>query len=164
MIPSDHFVRFYNEVFKALEEKGHGHLVSYWKELGRLQAKELAERFSKGGIRACHEYWKRILEEENCEGELTLTDTYFEFRMNRCPSLSKVLDNDAAPFELYCDHCMGWIDPVMRSAGLYAVMDMRSRSEPHCIFRVYENQGLAKQYEKQATLLSKPYEKKKIDN
>ena len=35
MIPSDHFVRFYNEVFKALEKKGHPHLVAYWRELGR---------------------------------------------------------------------------------------------------------------------------------
>ena len=36
MIPSDHFVRFYNEVFKALERKGHRSTVAYWRELGRL--------------------------------------------------------------------------------------------------------------------------------
>ena len=28
MIPSDHFVRYYNEVFKALEDAGHEHLVA----------------------------------------------------------------------------------------------------------------------------------------
>jgi len=157
MIPSDHFVRFYNEVFKALEEEGHEHLVAYWRELGRLQARELAARFRTGGIRACHEYWSRILEEENCEGDLTLTDDYFELRMKRCPSLSKVLDNDAAPFQLYCDHCMGWIEPVMAEAGLYAVMDLESRTEPHCVFRVYADPGKAREYERHAVLPSRPY-------
>ena len=46
MIPSDHFVRFYNEVFNMLQEKGHEHLVAYWRELGRLQCVELAETLS----------------------------------------------------------------------------------------------------------------------
>jgi hypothetical protein len=157
MIPSDHFVRFYNEVFKALERRGHDHLLNYWRELGRVQSLELADSFRRGGLKACHDYWQRILEEENCEGDLLLTDTFFEFRMRRCPSLSKVLDNDAAPCGLYCDHCMGWIEPVMEAAGLYAVMDMQSRSEPHCVFRVYANAELARKFEKQAQLLSKPY-------
>lgn len=152
MIPSDHFVRFYNEVFKALEEKGHDQLVDYWREIGRLQTQELAERFRAGGLRACYEYWDRIREEENCAGALALTDDYFEFRMLRCPSLSKVLDNDAAPFALYCDHCMAWVEPVMKEAGLHAVMDMESREEPHCLFRVYVSADKARAYEQQTTL------------
>ena len=55
MIPSDHFVRFYNEVFKALEELGHEHLVAYWRELGKLQVQELAARFREGGLAECYE-------------------------------------------------------------------------------------------------------------
>ncbi len=157
MIPSDHFVRFYNEVFKALHRKGRAHLVAYWRELGRLQSLELAERFRAGGLRACHAYWRRILREENCGGRLKLTPDYFEFRMRRCPSLSKVLDNDATPCRLYCDHCMGWVEPVMKAAGLHAVMDMESRTEPHCVFRVFKDRALARAYESRAKLLSKPY-------
>ena len=157
MIPSDHFVRFYNEVFKALQEKGHGHVERYWRELGRLQGAELAEAFREGGIKACHEYWSRIRDEENCRATLTLTDDYFEFRMDRCPSLSKVLDNDASPCDIYCDHCMGWIEPVMEAAGLYAVLDMISRDEPRCLFRVYEDAEKATEFQRSATLVSKPY-------
>lgn len=157
MIPSDHFVRYYNEVFKALAERGHEHLIAYWRRLGEMQKAKLAEDFRSGGLRACRDYWQRIVEEENCEAELALTEDYFEFRMNRCPSLSKVLDNDAAPFGLYCDHCMGWIEPVMETAGLFAVMDMRSRSEPHCVFRVYADAEKAAEYAKGAALLSEPY-------
>ena len=157
MIPSDHFVRFYNEVFKALQEKGHEHVERYWRELGRLQTAALAESFREGGIRACYEYWSRIRDEENCQGELTLTDDYFEFRMNRCPSLSKVLDNDASPCDIYCDHCMGWVEPVTEAAGLHAVLDMISREEPRCVFRIYEDAEKAAEFERSATLASKPY-------
>ena len=157
MIPSDHFVRYYNEVFKALDKLGREHLLAYWREIGRLQTKELGERFRKGGIKACYEYWKKIKEEENCEAELTLTDDYFEFCMRRCPSLSKVLDNDASASPLYCDHCMGWIEPVMKYAGLYAVMDMESRTEPHCRFRVYTDKIKADKLAAQAHLVSRPY-------
>ena len=97
MIPSDHFVRFYNEVFKALEARGHECLVAYWRELGRLQSAELADRFRAGGLKAALEYWKRIVIEENCEASIEDHGDYFEFHMIRCPSLSKVLDNDASP-------------------------------------------------------------------
>ena len=158
MIPSDHFVRFYNEVFKALQEKGREHVVDYWRELGELQKAELAEPFRKGGLQACYEYWERIRIEENCEAELALTDDYFEFRMHCCPSLSKVLDNDASPCDIYCDHCTGWVEPVMQAAGLYAVMDMISREEPRCLFRVYADKRKAEAFERDAALLSKPYD------
>ena len=158
MIPSDHFVRFYNEVFKALQEKGHEHVVRYWGELGRLATKELADKFRAGGIKACYDYWKRIYDEENCQGELTLTDDYFEGRMDRCPSLSKVLDNDATPCDIYCDHCMGWLAPVMEASGLYAVEDMISRDEPRCRWRVYKDKEKAKEYERQAKLMVRSYD------
>ena len=158
MIPSDHFVRYYNEVFKALDRLGREHLVNYWRELGRLQTIELAEKFSRGGIKAAYEYWTRIRDEENCEADIELTEDYVEFRMHNCPSLSKVLDNDAEPSPLYCDHCMGWVEPVMKASGLYAIMDMKSRTEPHCVFRVYEDQAKAAEFERQCELVSKPYD------
>ncbi len=154
MIPSDHFVRYYNEVFKALHHMGREHLESYWEELGRQQTAKLGESFRKGGIRACYEYWKVIEREENCEAELSLEDDYFEFRMKRCPSLSKVLDNDGGAFELYCDHCMGWIQPVMEYAGLYPAMDMVSRKKPECVFRVYKDRLKAVEFARRAALSS----------
>ena len=157
VIPSDHFVRYYNEVFKALEEHGHEHLLRYWRELGRLQTVELADKFRQGGLQAAYEYWMGIIKEENCQADVSVTDDYLEFRMHRCPSLSKVLDNDAVPCELYCDHCMGWVEPVMGAAGLYAVMDMISRREPRCVFRVFGDRSKAEEFERRATLLSKPY-------
>lgn len=143
MIPSDHFVRYYNEVFKALDGLGREHLEAYWRELGRCQVEALGELFRAGGLAACRDYWERIRLEENCAARLTLTGDYFEFRMTGCPSLAKVTDNDAGPFELYCDHCPGWIEPVMEYAGLYPVMDIGDRREPRCLFRVYADPAKA---------------------
>jgi len=157
MIPSDHFVRFYNEVFKALAERGREHLEAYWREIGRLQTAELADKFRAGGLDAAADFWRRALKEENCDVDFTETDDYFEFRMKRCPSLSKVMDNDCEPFELYCDHCMGWIQPLMEACGLYAVMDIESRTEPHCTFRVYSDAKKAEVWARQARLLARPY-------
>ncbi len=162
MIPSDHFVRFYNEVFKVLDELGSNHLEEYWRELGRLQSLELSQRFRDGGLQACYDYWANIVHEENCEADVELTADYFECRMRRCPSLSKVQDNDAGAFERYCDHCMAWVEPVMQAAGLYAVMDMQSRSEPHCVFRVYRDPESARDFENAAKLLSKPYDRMEV--
>ena len=158
MIPSDHFVRYYNEVFKALDELGRGHLLDYWRKLGREQTARLGERFRKGGIRECYRYWEVIKREENCEAELFLTDDYFEMLMHKCPSLSKVIDNDASPFPFYCDHCMGWIGPVMEYAGLYPVLDVRSREEPACRLRVYKDKTKAEEFAHGAVLPSEPYE------
>jgi hypothetical protein len=157
MIPSGHFVRFYNEVFKTLADRGHDDLVAYWRELGRLQTRVLAAALRSGGLVACRDYWARIVDEEDCQADLVLTDDYFELRMRRCPSLSKALDNDATPCRLYCDHCMGWVQPVMEAAGLYAASDIESRSEPHCVFRVYTDRDKAREFEEQAQLPAKPY-------
>lgn len=156
MIPSDHFVRYYNEVFKAMEERGLDHLARYWASIGELQKEELADKFRAGGLQACYDYWARILKEENCVGQLNLTEDFFELRMDRCPSLSKVLDNDAAACTYYCDHCMGWVRPVMEASGLFAVDDIESRTEPHCVLRVYADAEKAAEYERQAKLPARP--------
>ncbi len=158
MIPSDHYVRFYNEVFKALQQMGHEHLQGYWRNTGAKALRERGDDFRERGLRAAYEYWERIIAEENCQAELTLTEDYLELRMDRCPSLSKALDNDAAPCELYCDHCMGWIQPLMDAVGLHAVMDMKSRSEPTCLLRVYTDEAKAEAHSRGARLLSSPYE------
>ena len=158
MIPSDHFVRFYNEVFKALDRKGRQHLVDYWHELGRLQTVELGELFRTGGIDEAVKYWKKIIQEENVVADIRIHDGVLESRLHKCPSLTKAMDNDAGAFGLYCDHCMAWVQPVMEHAGLHAVMDMESRVEPHCVFRVTASKAKADEIAKNAKLRSTPYD------
>lgn len=131
MIPSDHFVRFYNEVFKFLD--GCGGLEPYYKEISRHQELHCLEWFRREGLKGMYDYWEHIRIEENCDMEQTLLEDRLLFRMNRCPSLSKVLDCDAVPCNKYCDHCAGWVLPLMTKCGYYYVENIIGRKRPECI-------------------------------
>lgn len=158
MLPSDHFVRMYNELFKMLRERSEEELKKYWMEVSSLQKLLVGPYIEKKGFEGMREYWDRIRIEENCEMDLNVTEEYFEFIMKKCPSLSKNLDNDAGPCEVYCDHCAGWINPVIREYGFYPVYDMISRSEPVCRFRAYKDREKAKTWADDAKLPAQPYE------
>jgi len=157
MIPSDHFVRMYNELFKMLEEKGHDHLQNYWRRIASLQDTILGPYIEKDGLKGMYDYWEHIRIEENCDADLEVTEDYFEFRMNKCPSLGKVLDNDAGAFDFYCDHCAGWVKPVVEKHGYHYACDIISRTEPVCVMRIYKDRDGAEEYEKTLSLPAKPY-------
>jgi len=159
MLPSDHFVRMYNELFKMLEEKGHGCLQRYWMEISTLQESIIKPYLEHDALQGLYDYFEKIRVEENCDAVMTLTNDYFEFNMRKCPSLTKVTDNDAGAFELYCDHCAGWLEPLMRKNGLYYVADMISRTEPRCHSRIYTDERKAEEFRRQVKLLAEPYGK-----
>ena len=158
MIPSDHFVLMYNELFKMLEEQGHEHLQKYWMRIADLQDTILGPYIEKDGLKGMYDYWEKIRVEENCDADLNLTEDYFELKMNACPSLSKVLDNDAGTFDMYCGHCAGLVQPVIARHGYYYVSDIISKNEPVCNMRIYKDKKKADEYEKTVKLLARPYE------
>jgi len=143
MLPSDHFVRFYNEVFKFLESQGPGHLEKYWLEISRHQERHCLELFKKQGLQGMYDYWERIRIEENCDMTLELTDDYKYGKMNKCPSLSKVLDNDAKPSKRYCDHCAGWVGPLLKKAGFYYITVTGEPDVPQCESWMYVDKNKA---------------------
>ncbi len=135
MIPSDHFVRFYNEVFKFLDEVGG--LEDYYLEISHHQELHCLELFKTKGLQGMYDYWEHIRIEENCESELKLFPDRLETRMLRCPSLSKAIDNDAGVCEKYCDHCPGWVIPLLEKAGFTAEFNMIDRKKPQCRKTIY---------------------------
>lgn len=152
MIPSDHFVRFYNEVFKFLEKRGEKDLRDYWLEISRHQEIHCLKLFKTRGLKGMAEYWTHIKEEENCDMIITEFEDHIELQMNKCPSLSKVLDNDASPMERYCDHCPGWCIPLIRKAGFYPVYDLISRKKPICKCSIFKNEKDAEKAKKKCIL------------
>ena len=143
MIPSDHFVRFYNEVFKFLDERNA--LKPYYREIGRHQELHHLDDFRRKGLQGVFEYYKRIRVEENCELEIDAKPDRIVFRMTKCPSLSKVLDSDATPCAKYCDHCAGWSVPLYTASGLYYVENAIGRTDPRCIWVVTERREVAQE-------------------
>jgi hypothetical protein len=153
MIPSDHFTRFYNEVFKFLETKGNEVLHAYWLEISRNQERHTMEAFRADGLRGMRDYWDHIRIEENCDLDLELHEDRLELNMNACPSLRKVMDNDANPMSRYCDHCAGWIGPIMDKLGYHLVYDGIDRQEPRCKMQIFKDRDQAREAEGQAKLL-----------
>lgn len=136
MIPSDHFVRFYNEVFKFLDRQPGDELEQYWLEISRHQELHCLELFKKEGLKGMRDYWEHIRVEENCDMALDLQPDRLTLTMNKCPSLSKAIDNDAGPCEKYCDHCQGWIKPLLKKAG-YKCDYQFDRKHPRCRLTIF---------------------------
>ena len=143
MIPSDHFVRFYNEVFKFLDERNA--LEPYYREISRHQELHCLELFRKEGLKGVMKYYERIRIEENCGLELEFLPDRMISRMTLCPSLSKVLDSDAEPCPKYCDHCGGWGVPLYTKCGIYYVENVMSRTEPRCMAVRTESREVAQE-------------------
>ncbi len=149
MIPSDHFVRFYNEVFKFLDTKNG--LEDYYAHISKHQEFHCLEMFSKNGVAGIYEYYLKIRKEENCEMTMELHEDCLFSEMTLCPSLSKNLDNDAGLCIKYCEHCPGWALPLAKKAGIYKIMDIVAPDVPQC--RSYYFEDLAKAEKKYQELL-----------
>ena len=138
MIPSDHFVRFYNEVFKFLEAQDPSleTLKDYYREISEAPNPRRDE-FFRHGIHGMCEYWDMIRVEEDCDLEIHEFPDHAEFRMRRCPSLSKITDNDAGPYARYCHHCPGWIIPAIERADCVCEFNIGNPLKPSCGWKIY---------------------------
>ena len=147
MIPSDHFVRFYNEVFKFLDTKNG--LEDYYMEISRHQERHCLECFMEKGLKGMEEYWGTIKVEENCLCTSWIEDDIRYSHMSRCPSLSKVLDCDAEPCAKYCDHCAGWVLPLMTKCGYYYVENIIGRKTPECVSVITPSKEVAEEVQRE---------------
>ena len=141
MIPSDHFVRFYNEVFKFLDKENG--LQKYYETISSHQEMHCLKLFKEKGLAGVYEYYQKIYKEENCEGETILNGHELILSMTKCPSLSKAINNDAGPCKKYCLHCPGWTMPLYQKAGLFQVYDLMGLDNPQCTEYIYDNRELA---------------------
>jgi hypothetical protein len=41
----------------------------------------------------------------------------YRIDMHQCPSKGFLIQNGLVQYRDYCDHCMGWIGPMMKQAG-----------------------------------------------
>jgi len=141
MIPSDHFVRFYNEVFKFLDEKGG--LEDYYLHISSHQEIHCLKDFREKKLQGVYEYYLKIRKEENCEMALEFRDGGLMLDMITCPSLSKAMDNDAGLCKKYCLHCPGWTLPLYTKAGIFKVSCLYGLEIPKCTTWLFVEKELA---------------------
>jgi hypothetical protein len=121
MIGCYDFCGHYEWTFAWLERTGgHALVRDYWDEAIRQDSQQhAAELIGRDGFEGMAKYWGHTLAEESPERGFSITQLPDVFRidMHDCPSKGFLLRNGLEQYRDYCDHCMGWIGPLMRDVG-----------------------------------------------
>ena len=113
------FCGHYEWTFAWLEERGGKPLLlAYWDEAIHRDAQQHASALIEAkGIEGMKEYWGHTLAEEGAGYHTTASATVFRIDMHECPSKGFLLRNKLEQHSDYCDHCIGWIGPMLKRAG-----------------------------------------------
>jgi hypothetical protein len=119
MIGCYDFCGHYEWTFEWLEQRfGRDALLSYWREAiaGDSQI-HAAMLIQKKGVEGMEEYWGHTLAEEGAGYTSVRSGDSFRLDMHDCPSKGFLIANGLENYHDYCDHCIGWIGPVMEKVG-----------------------------------------------
>jgi hypothetical protein len=130
------FCGHYEWTFGWLQERGGRDLVrEYWEKAiyGDAQL-HATQQIVTEGFEGMRKYWGHTLEQEVAGYTLTSTDAVCRIDMHSCPSKGFLVRNGLLQYEDYCDHCIGWIGPLMRDAGF--VIDHEHNHAGQCWWEV----------------------------
>jgi hypothetical protein len=113
------FCAHYEWTFEWIRREGGEELVhAYWDEaIHRDSQRHARELILPKGIEGMKEYWGHTLAEEGADYTTAAVDGVFRLDMHQCPSKGFLVDNNLEQYHDYCDHCIGWIGPMMKEAG-----------------------------------------------
>lgn len=119
MIGCYDFCGHYEWTFAWLHQRGGDELVrEFWeKAICDDSQKHAADLILGKGIEGMKEYWGHTLQEEAAAFHTTATEKAFRIDMHECPSKGFLIDNKLEQYHDYCDHCIGWIGPLMKRGG-----------------------------------------------
>jgi len=119
MIGCYDFCAHYEWTFEWLRQQGGDELVQrFWKEaIGEDSQVHASALIKEKAFAGMGEYWGKTLAEEEAGYVATKGEEVFRLDMYDCPSKGFLISNGLQQFHDYCDHCIGWIGPVMKAAG-----------------------------------------------
>lgn len=119
MIGCYDFCGHYEWTFEWLRQQGgHELVLDYWERAIYQQSQTHATALIlQKGFDGMREYWGHTLEHEAAGYVATEAPGVYRIDMHQCPSKGFLIRNGLVQFHDYCDHCMGWIGPLMRDAG-----------------------------------------------
>jgi hypothetical protein len=130
------FCGHYEWTFEWLRARGGESLVQeYWdKAIAQDSQTHAAALIAAKGIAGMKEYWGHTLDHEAAGYHCTTTDKVFRIDMHECPSKGFLIRNDLEQYHDYCDHCMGWIGPMLGRAGF--VVDHQHNHRGKCWWEI----------------------------
>lgn len=126
------FCGHYEWTFEWLRQQGGDALVHQYLDeaIHRDSQLHASELIIGEGIEGMKKYWAHTLAEEGAGFYTTATDNVFRIDMHECPSKGFLLRNNLEQYHDYCDHCVGWIGPLLRRAGF--VIDHQHNHRGQC--------------------------------
>lgn len=119
MIGAYDFCGHYEWTFQWLhDQRGEDFVLQFWEEaIGGDSQSHAARLIREKGFTGMAEYWAHTLAEEAAGYVATQGEGVFRLDIHDCPSKGFLLHNKLVQSHDYCDHCIGWIGPVMKAAG-----------------------------------------------
>ena len=116
------FCGHYDWTFEWLRAQGREELVRrYWDEaIHRDSQRHAFELIQKQGFAGMAAYWGHTLKDEGAGYTTAAAEGVFRIDMHECPSKGFLQRNALGAYHDYCDHCMGWIGPMLKEAGFAA--------------------------------------------
>lgn len=130
------FCGHYDWTFEWLRRTGGEALVrTYWEQaIAQDSQRHAAALIVPQGIAGMRAYWDHTLDHEAAGYHCVATDTVYRIDMFACPSQGFLVSNGLHHYHDYCDHCMGWVGPLMRTAGF--VIDHEHNHAGRCWWEI----------------------------
>lgn len=132
MLGCHDFCGHYEWTFHAVRRRwGQEAVRRLWAEaIGGESQSHYAVAARRAGLRGLYETWCKTGEDESCDWtfKLDVERNFLRFDMRRCPSKGFLLAGDLNADEDYCDHCMGWVIPLLEQVGVELV----AHEHNHC--------------------------------
>jgi hypothetical protein len=121
MIGCYDFCGHYEWTFEWLRLRGgDGLVLRYWDEcIARDSQTHASDLIKSKGFKGMEEYWGHTLAEEAAGYVATKGEGVYKVDMFACPSKGFLTRNHLEQYRDYCDHCIGWIGPVLKEAGFH---------------------------------------------
>ena len=132
MLGCHDFCGYYDWTFAHIRrELGEAVLRKVWAHaIGGDAQQAYLEAANREGLRGLFNVWTKTGEDEHCDWTFTLDEqrNVLRWDMRNCPSKGFLLENDLNADEDYCDHCIGWISPLLAKAGI----EVTAHEHNHC--------------------------------
>mgnify|MGYP001814794541 CR=1 FL=1 len=139
MLGVQDFIGYYDWTFEYLR-RNHGEqaVLDYWgKAIAFDSQRHARQLFLEKGFEGMYEYWAHTLEMEEAGYTFDRGEDYFRTDMFDCPSKGHLIQRDLEAYHDYCEHCMGWIGPLLGTTGF--VVDHEHNHLGQCYWEMHRD-------------------------